>query len=120
MTCALDCCKGGLITQHHNKIRAALGNLGTLGYREVVHKPVVCDGIGDSPTLSANLGIRGVWIPQAEALFDVRVTNADAASYVGWPLSAVLSSAEVRKKRSASTCLLLSYACLFYSFCCIC
>ena len=47
-THALDCCKGGLITQSHNEIRDVLGDLAALSYREVVHGPVVCDGIGDS------------------------------------------------------------------------
>ena len=56
----------------------------------------MCNGIGDSPVLIADLGI---WIPQAEALFDVQVTDTDAASYVGQSVSAVLSSDKEEKKR---------------------
>ena len=41
LTHALDCHKGDLVTQHHNKIRDALGDLAALGYREVVCKPLV-------------------------------------------------------------------------------
>ena len=46
LTQALDCHKGGLITQHHND---ALGDLATLGYQKVVCEPIVCDKIGDFP-----------------------------------------------------------------------
>ena len=67
--------------------------------------------------LAVDLRIRGAWIPQAESLFDVQVTNTNAASSVGQFVSAVLSSAEEKK------CKYLSAAELrhaFYSFCCIC
>ena len=97
LTHALDCRKGGLVTQHHNEIRDALGDLAALGYREVVREPIVCDGDNDSPALIADLGVRGVWIPQGEALFDVRVVDTDAASYVNCSVSAVLASAEEEK-----------------------
>ena len=40
LTHALDCCKGGLITQCHNEIREALGDLAALRYREVVCEPI--------------------------------------------------------------------------------
>ena len=65
LTRPLDSCKDGLITQCHNEFKDALVSL---SYWEIVHEPVVCNGIGDSPV---DLGIRGVWIPQAEASFDV-------------------------------------------------
>ena len=73
LTHAMDCRKGGLVTQRHNEVRDALGNLAALGYREVVREPIVYDGYNDSPALIADLGVKGVWIPQGEALFDVRV-----------------------------------------------
>ena len=56
----------------------------------------MCDGDNDSPALIADLG---VWIPQGEALFDVRVVDTDAASYVNRSVSTVLASAEEEKKR---------------------
>lgn len=60
LTHALDCCKGGLVTQRHNEIRDALGDLATLGYREAVCKPIAHNGDEGSPALIADLGLRGV------------------------------------------------------------
>ena len=60
LTHALECRKGGLVTQRHNEVRDALGDLAALGYREVVCEPIVCDGDIDSPALIADLGVRGV------------------------------------------------------------
>ena len=51
-----------------------------MGYHKVVSESVVCDGIENSPALIADLGVKGVLIPQAKALFDVHGTDADAVS----------------------------------------
>jgi len=80
LTHALDCHKGGLVTQRHSEVRDALGDLAALRYSKVVCEPIVCDGNEVFPALIADLRVRGVWIPQAEALFDVRVADTDAAS----------------------------------------
>ena len=37
----MDCRKGGLITQRHNEVRDALGDIAALTYKEVVREPVV-------------------------------------------------------------------------------
>jgi len=55
VTHALDCCK--LVTQLHNEVRDALGDLVALGYSKVVHEPLVHDGNEVSPTLIADLGL---------------------------------------------------------------
>ena len=60
LTHALDGCKDGLFTQHHNEVRDALGDLAALQYREVVHEPIVCDGDENSPALIADLVVRGI------------------------------------------------------------
>jgi len=86
-----------LFTQCHNEVRDALGDLAALGYSEVVREPIVCDGNEISLALIADLGVRGVWIPQVEALFDVRVANTDAASYINHSVSAVLATAGEEK-----------------------
>jgi hypothetical protein len=47
----------------------------------------------------ADLNIRGVWQPQTSALFDIRVINTDAESYVTRSIKSVLAGAEQEKKR---------------------
>ena len=38
------------------------------------------DPASDDPGLCLNLGVRGVWQPQVEVLFDIRVIDTDAPS----------------------------------------
>ncbi len=63
-------------------------------------EPVVQEGniSQGEPALVADLGVRGVWEPQTEALFDIRVVDTDAPSYVSRPITSVLASAETAKK----------------------
>ena len=96
---ALVCRKGGLIIQHHNEVWDAVGDLAALVWGRVVSEPVVRDASVDSDALFADLGVRGVWEPQAMALFDIRVVDTDARSYLSHSPSAVLASAEAEKKR---------------------
>ena len=98
---ALDCKKGGLVTQRHNEVRDALGDMAALAYRDVVREPIVreSDESRGINALVADLRIRGVWQPQTAALFDIRVVHTDAQSYVGRSVQAVLKSAELEKKR---------------------
>ena len=101
LTHALDCKKGGLVTQRHNEVRDALGDIAALAYKEVVREPVVreADEARGISALVADLGVRGVWQPQTEALFDVRVIDTDAQSYVQRAVSSVLATVEREKKR---------------------
>ena len=69
------------------------GHLDALGYRKAVRQPLMSDGDDSSPALIADLD----WIPQGEALFDVRFTDTGASSYVNRPVAAVLASAEEEK-----------------------
>ena len=41
---------------------------------QVVYEPIVkeADSKADGPGLRVDLGIRGVWSPQVEALFDIK------------------------------------------------
>ena len=70
---ALDCRYGGLIVHCHNDIRDAIGDLASLVRGNVVHGPVICkqSASSDDNAVVADLCVRGVWIPQAEALFDI-------------------------------------------------
>ena len=54
---ALDCKKGGLVTQRHNEIRDALGDLLAMGFKEVLREPIVkeADDLTESPALIADL-----------------------------------------------------------------
>ena len=100
---ALDCRIGGLVGQRHNEVRDAFGDLAALVWSPVVKEPVVSDGSGGIlEPLVADLCVRGVWQPQTEALFDIRVVDTDARSYCGRTPIAVLCSAEVEKKRKYS------------------
>ena len=59
----------------------------------------MCDNSAGAETLIADLCVRGVWEPQTEALFDIRVVDTDARSYCARSPHDVLGSAEVEKKR---------------------
>ena len=97
---ALSCRKGGLVIQRHNEVRDALGDLASLVWSKVRREPVVreCNYMTGSNALVADLGVRGVWLPQAEALFDIRVVDTDAQSYGSRTPREVLKSAEKEKK----------------------
>ena len=63
---------------------------------------------GDDGTLVADLGVRGVWSPQFEALFNICVTDTDTQSYLGHTPESVLFQVETEKKQkyamAASAC----------------
>ena len=50
------------------------------------------------PGLRLDLGIRGVWQPQVEALFDVRVIDTDAPSHCHRAPNVILKSSSEEKK----------------------
>ena len=100
---ALDCKKGGLVTQCHNEVRDVIGDLASVVLKEVVKEPVVqeANNVEGVPSLIADLSIR-VWQPLTVALFDVRVTDTDVPTYSQRVVSAILSSAEEAKKTTYS------------------
>ena len=51
------------------------------------------------PGLRLDLGIRGVWQPQMEALFDASVIDTDAPSHCHRAPNAILESSAQEKKR---------------------
>ena len=101
---ALSCRKGGLVTQRHNEVRDAFGDLAALAWNQVKKEPVVREAeiTSNSPALVADLSVRGVWVPQVEALFDIRVTDTDASSYGAHTPSVILRNAEREKKNKYS------------------
>ena len=69
---ALDCKKGGLVTQRHNEVRDVIGDLASVVFKEVVKEPVVqeaneAEGV---PSLIADLSIRRAWsiVSQCEGI----------------------------------------------------
>ena len=98
---ALDCRKGGLITQRHNEVRDALGDIAALAYKDVIREPIVkeADDARAVTALVADLGVRGMRQPQTEMLIDVRVVDTDAPSHAHRTVSAVLATAGREKKR---------------------
>ena len=95
---ALDCHFGGLVTRRHNEVWDAFGDLASLVWSPVVKELIVCDDSGSADSLIADLCVRGVWEPQTEALFDIRVVDTDSRSYRARSPHDVLGSAEVEKK----------------------
>ena len=89
---ALDCRKGGLVTQHHNEIRDALGDILVTGYNEMLRQLTMreSDDLTNTPALVADLRVRVVWQPQTAALHDVCVVDTDTQSYTSHSLGAVL------------------------------
>ena len=100
---ALDCRKGRLVTQRHNEVRDAQGDLAALAYKDVIREPIVRDRSDTVPALIADFGIRGVWLPQIKALFDIRVTDADAPFCLSHSVKNVLTTAGEEKKRKYVT-----------------
>ena len=98
---ALSCKRGDLVTQRHNEVRDAFGDLASLAYSQVIKEPVVHEAHNsfNSPALVDDLSVCGVWMPQSEALFDVRIIDTDTRSYCNRSPSEVLLTAEVEKKK---------------------
>ena len=114
---ALSCRKGGLVVARHNEIRDIIGDMASLVWSNVIREPVIREASGDDSALVADLSVRGVWLPQAEALFDVRVSDTDAQSYLSQSPSEVLLNAEKEKKvKYGQAC--EERRALFTPFCC--
>ena len=99
---ALDCRFGGFVTRRHNEVHDAVGNLVSLVWNPVRRVPIVKEAGNDCGALIADLVIRGIWQPQCEAIFDIRVVDTDALSYHSRSPQDVLQPAEVDKKHKYS------------------
>ena len=77
----------------------------------VKRKPVVKDISHDDSgeVLIADICVWGVWLPQAEVLFDVRVIDTDVQSYLRQPPTSVLLTAEIEKIFGCFCCLESSF-----------
>uniref|UniRef100_A0A146MEQ0 Uncharacterized protein n=1 Tax=Lygus hesperus TaxID=30085 RepID=A0A146MEQ0_LYGHE len=94
------CCKtGGLVTRRHNEVRDVLGDLMSKAWGNCCREPVILEPSASEPGLRGDLVCRGVWEPQRDALFDVRIVDTDAPSHESRTVNAVLITAENEKKR---------------------
>ena len=92
----LICRKGGLVVQHHNEIRNAIGDLTALAWGQMRCEAVIVEaGDQHSETLIADLCVGRVWLLQAEVLLDIHVIDTDAQSYLCHTPGRVLLNAEV-------------------------
>ena len=75
--------------------------MAALVWPQVIREPVVREGdpASDDPGLRLDLGIQGVWEPQVEALFNIRMIDTDAPSYRRRSPVSILDSGAVEKKR---------------------
>ena len=60
-----------------------IGDLLALVWNQFKKEPIVkgACAMSGSSALMTDLAVRGVWMPQEEALFDIHVTDTDATSY---------------------------------------
>ena len=92
-----------IVIQRHNEVRDALGDLASLVYKDVIGEPIVQEA-NDAcgiPSLVADLSIRGVWQSQTVTLFDIRVIDTDAPSYLHRDVASV--HRQLKKKRRGNT-----------------
>ena len=78
-----------------------MGDLASIAFRDVIREPIVrdADPVRGLPALVADIGVRGLWAAQTEALFDIHVMDTDAQSYTSCTVDSVLLSAENEKKK---------------------
>jgi hypothetical protein len=78
---ALNCKKGGMVTWRHNEVRDVLGDFANQAWNNAEKEPIIEEERDGRIALRADLLVYGVWSRQLAALFDIRVTHTDAASY---------------------------------------
>ena len=98
---ALNCKKGGLVTLRHNELRDLnIEMVKSAGFTYTVKEPSVKDSdVKGEGGLRVDWGVRGFWEHQREALFDCRIFNADAISYVNTPINTLLEKHRNEKKQ---------------------
>lgn len=79
------------VTQRHKEVRDLLHDLSALVWHQTIKEPVTCiqEASPDQEALIGDFSARGVWQPQATAVFDIKVINSDAphTSLDQWKLS---------------------------------
>lgn len=88
--------KGDWSLKRH-KVRDLLYDLSAIVWNQTVKEPVIREATSDQESLIGDISARGVWQPQATAVFDIRVIDSDAPSYLSKPVESVLTTAEREK-----------------------
>jgi hypothetical protein len=79
---ALNCKKGGMVTWRHNEVRDVFGDFAHQAWNNAEKEPIIEETREGRIALRADLLVHGVWARQLAALFDIRVTHTDSASYL--------------------------------------
>ena len=77
-----------------------LHDLIAIAWKQTIKEPVLREASRDPPPLAglvADISARGVWQPQSVSVFDIRVLDSDAPSYLSRTLEDVLLMAEREK-----------------------
>ena len=98
-----------LIIKRHNEVRDTVGDLSGLVWNPVNQEPIVKQANlqNNIPALRADLAVHRVWKRKTEELFDTRVVDTDAQSYVDCSPMEVLEVTEKEKKAKYSIAVLL-------------
>jgi hypothetical protein len=79
---ALNCKKGGMVTWRHNEVRDVFTDFAHQAWNNSQKEPIIEETREGRIALRADLLVYGVWARQLAALFDIRVTHTDSASYL--------------------------------------
>ena len=85
-------------------MRDLLYDLSAIVWNQTVKEPVIREATSDQVSLIGDISARGVWQPQATAVFDIRVIDSDAPSYLSKPVESVLTTAEREKLKYNAAC----------------
>jgi len=106
----MSCKKGGLVTQRHNDLKAEWHHLciQALSAMAVTDEPLIhsswdvcqagAEGADPQPELRSDVAAHGFWKRRMTAIFDICVTDTDAASYRTTDPKNVLKHHEREKK----------------------
>jgi hypothetical protein len=94
---ALNCKKGGMVTWRHNEVRDVFGDFAQQAWNNAEKEPIIEETREGRIALRADLLVYGVWARQLAALFDIRVTHTDSASYLTKTPSQVMRAQAIEK-----------------------